>query len=266
MANLDLSGIITRVCYDLQSKFAALSHVHGNITNGGDITATAPTIASGDQLIINDQSASKITNGPTFDGSTTTTALTPKGTWETFLKTEEAVRSAGGVSEAVVWADATATTPEFQLQSKHTNGQELALRIQDNGWMTLYKLTTADDWSTSTTLFDIPFKTITPSISITDSTGTSSNITVKRFGNVVHLTLKVKNSTATTNNAMIYAGTIATTALRPAALIQNSFSHGGGVHMNGWITTAGGINVRHMGTSSLAANQNVDISFVYLIA
>ena len=65
---------------------AASDHTHGNITNGGDITATAPTIASGDQIIINDHSASKITNGPTFDGSTTTTALTPKGTWETFSK------------------------------------------------------------------------------------------------------------------------------------------------------------------------------------
>lgn len=65
---------------------AASSHTHGNITNGGDITATAPTIASGDQIIINDNSASKITNGPTFDGSTTTTALTPKGTWESFSK------------------------------------------------------------------------------------------------------------------------------------------------------------------------------------
>lgn len=65
---------------------ATSDHTHGNITNGGDITATAPTIASGDQIIINDNSASKITNGPTFDGSTTTTALTPKGTWETFSK------------------------------------------------------------------------------------------------------------------------------------------------------------------------------------
>lgn len=65
---------------------AASSHSHGNITNGGDITATAPTIASGDQIVINDNSASKITNGPTFDGSTTTKALTPKGTWETFLQ------------------------------------------------------------------------------------------------------------------------------------------------------------------------------------
>ena len=65
---------------------ASSSHTHGNITNGGDITATAPTIANGDQIIINDNSASKITNGPTFDGSTTTTALTPKGTWENFSK------------------------------------------------------------------------------------------------------------------------------------------------------------------------------------
>lgn len=65
---------------------ATSDHVHGNITNGGDITATAPTIANGDQIVINDASASKITNGPTFDGSTTTKALTPKGTWETFLK------------------------------------------------------------------------------------------------------------------------------------------------------------------------------------
>lgn len=65
---------------------ATSDHVHGNITNGGDITTTAPTIANGDQIVINDASASKITNGPTFDGSTTTKALTPKGTWETFLK------------------------------------------------------------------------------------------------------------------------------------------------------------------------------------
>ena len=61
---------------------AASDHVHGNITNGGDITATAPTIANGDQIVINDASASKITNGPTFDGSTTTKYLSQKGTWE----------------------------------------------------------------------------------------------------------------------------------------------------------------------------------------
>ena len=59
---------------------AASSHAHGNITSGGDITATAPTIASGDKLIINDESESKITNGPAF-GSSTTTFLRNDGTW-----------------------------------------------------------------------------------------------------------------------------------------------------------------------------------------
>lgn len=68
---------------------AASSHAHGNITSGGDITATAPTIASGDKLIINDESASKITNGPAF-GSSTTTFLRNDGTW--------AEPSSGGVT------------------------------------------------------------------------------------------------------------------------------------------------------------------------
>ncbi len=61
---------------------AASSHAHGNITNGGDITATAPTVASGDKLVINDESASKITNGPSF-GTSTTTYLRNDGTWGT---------------------------------------------------------------------------------------------------------------------------------------------------------------------------------------
>lgn len=59
---------------------AAASHAHGNITSGGDITATAPTVASGDKLIINDESASKITNGPSF-GTDTTKYLRNDGSW-----------------------------------------------------------------------------------------------------------------------------------------------------------------------------------------
>ena len=59
---------------------AASTHDHGNITSGGDITATAPTIASGDKLIINDESASKVTNGPAF-GTDTTKFLCNDGTW-----------------------------------------------------------------------------------------------------------------------------------------------------------------------------------------
>lgn len=63
----------------LNSDKAASTHAHGNITSGGDITATAPTITSGDCLVINDDSASKITNGPSF-GTSTTTYLRNDGT------------------------------------------------------------------------------------------------------------------------------------------------------------------------------------------
>ncbi len=53
----------------------------GNITNAGDITTTA-TIASGDRLIINDESASKVTNSSITFGSSTTQYLANNGTWQ----------------------------------------------------------------------------------------------------------------------------------------------------------------------------------------
>lgn len=58
------------------------SHSHGNITNAGDITVNA-TIASGDRLIINDESASKLVNSSITFGSSTTSYLANNGTWQT---------------------------------------------------------------------------------------------------------------------------------------------------------------------------------------
>jgi hypothetical protein len=73
------------------------SHTHGNIQNGGTLQTNDVDIDSGDKLIITDSSNSnKITRSSTsFDGSTTTTALTPKGTFETFLKTAPVTSVAG---------------------------------------------------------------------------------------------------------------------------------------------------------------------------
>ncbi len=72
------SGYLGCLTYDLVN-----SHSHGNITNGGDITTSGVTIANGDRLIINDESASKIENSSiTFDGSTTSKYLSQKGSWE----------------------------------------------------------------------------------------------------------------------------------------------------------------------------------------
>ena len=67
---------------------ARADHVHakpsyGNITTAGAITSDT-AVANGDKIIVSDSSASGalIRTGITFDGSTTTKALTPKGTWE----------------------------------------------------------------------------------------------------------------------------------------------------------------------------------------
>lgn len=67
--------------------YAPASHTHGNITNAGAITSDT-AVASGDKIVVADSSDSSklIRTGINFDGSTTTTALTPKGTWESFAK------------------------------------------------------------------------------------------------------------------------------------------------------------------------------------
>lgn len=61
------------------------SHTHGNISNVGAITTTT-ALASGDRIVITDSSDSSKAKGTTitFDGSTTTQALSRKGTWESF--------------------------------------------------------------------------------------------------------------------------------------------------------------------------------------
>ena len=68
------------------------SHTHGNITNGGGITATGVDIANGDALVIVDSSDTNkkvAKTSITFDGTTTTKALTPKGTFESFAKSSD---------------------------------------------------------------------------------------------------------------------------------------------------------------------------------
>ena len=68
---------------------ASLSgHTHGNITSDGKLQTDAESIGSGDSLVVTDYSNSgKIARtSVTFDGTTTSKALTPKGTWETFVQ------------------------------------------------------------------------------------------------------------------------------------------------------------------------------------
>ncbi len=57
------------------------THSHGYITNLGDITTNA-TIASGDRIVINDESASRIKNSSIIFGTSTTQYLANNGTWQ----------------------------------------------------------------------------------------------------------------------------------------------------------------------------------------
>lgn len=113
-------------------------HTHGNIQNGGTLQTNDVTIASGDKLVVTDSSdSSKIARASvSFDGSTTTTALTPKGTFESFAKAADItsaiqaldVSSVGGagkyisaISEADGKISATATSMDTTPTASSTN-------------------------------------------------------------------------------------------------------------------------------------------------
>ena len=69
------------------TNFSPSMHTHGNITNDGTLQENGITIGDGDKILITDNSNSQkiVKASISFDGATTTKALTQKGTWETFL-------------------------------------------------------------------------------------------------------------------------------------------------------------------------------------
>lgn len=111
------------------------SHTHGNIQNGGALQTSDVTIASGDKLVVTDSSDSnKVARASvSFDGSTTTKALTQKGTFESFVgsikKNGSAITPSSGVADIgympVTEEQATATVQEV-IQ---------ALRVKPGGRM-----------------------------------------------------------------------------------------------------------------------------------
>lgn len=141
MASLDLAGIITRICSDLAYRFAPLyhthpnyapiSHAHGAISSVGDITGTS-TIASGDRLVINDESASKIINSSITFGSNTNQYLANNGTWQT-------VPSGGGGGSTVT------------VTQTVTAGTQIASISVDGLSTSLYTPTPAEEVSVSST-------------------------------------------------------------------------------------------------------------------
>ena len=106
----------------------------------------------------------------------------------------------------------------------------------------------------------------TPSISITASTGTLVSSSVRRFGNVVQLTVQVRNATQTASGGDIFNGQINTTALRPL-IIASSGSYYGAYPLNGRVDNNGNIYVRNAAPSPLTiggSNYTV-VSFTYIV-
>jgi len=114
------------------------THAHGNIQSGGTLQTNDVSIASGDKLVITDSSDSnKVARASiSFDGSTTTKALTQKGTFEAFAKASDItsaiqaldVSSVGGagkyisaISETDGKISATATTMDTSPTASSTN-------------------------------------------------------------------------------------------------------------------------------------------------
>lgn len=98
------------------------SHTHGNITNAGGITATGVSIANGDALVIVDASETDklvAKTSITFDGTTTTQALTKKGTFATFYQ-----KPSGGIPSTDL-ASAVQTTLGNAVQGVTVNGSSV---------------------------------------------------------------------------------------------------------------------------------------------
>ena len=96
---------------DFPSSMTPSSHTHGNIQNGGTLQTNDITIANGDKLIVTDSSdSSKVARTSiAFDGSTTSQALSKKGTWVTYLTSHQTVKQ-DGVTGATVNRFGTCST------------------------------------------------------------------------------------------------------------------------------------------------------------
>ena len=90
---------------------------------------TTPTIANNDYLLVADASdGNKLLKGPIFDGSTTTQALTKKGTWATFgtsnltIGTTAQTAMAGNTTVTNVAFTAATDNAEYPILLKNSTG------------------------------------------------------------------------------------------------------------------------------------------------
>lgn len=139
----DSTGHVTSIEEVTISGVTPASHTHGNIHNDGTIVGgndgSGKTVANNDRLVVAESTSTgykAVLTTTSFDGSTTTKALTPKGTFESFAKAGDItaaiqaldVSSVGGsgkyisaISEADGKISATATSMDTAPTASSTN-------------------------------------------------------------------------------------------------------------------------------------------------
>lgn len=184
-----------------KSQVSDFSHAHGNIANGGAITATGVALASGDSLVFVDSSDSSLVKKTsiTFDGSTTTSMLSQKGTWSDTIAqakyptgfasrkigwTWGEIQSAKGYAEVTNWR--TTNAGEIAFGEKDTKlyiqidgefyQKEGTKRVLDVSDVTNSAPTLA--WNTTSTIGTIGDTALTVKLPASPNTDTKQNVTL----------------------------------------------------------------------------------------
>lgn len=189
-----------------KSQVSDFSHAHGNITNGGAITADGVALASGDSLVFVDSSDSSLVKKTsiTFDGSTTTSMLSQKGTWsDTIAKanyptgfssrltswTWGTLTTANGYTQISSWK--TSNGSQFAFAEKNEGGSDQAVSVQIDG--VFYQregqkrvLDVSDvtnsaptlAWNTTSTIGTVGGTALTVKLPASPNTDTKQNITL----------------------------------------------------------------------------------------
>lgn len=108
---------------------------------------------------------------------------------------------------------------------------------------------------------------ITPTVSITATTGTLVSAEARRFGQVVQLWIQFRNTASIAAGANVFEGTLNTAGLRP--VLSSTGAGFFGTHsLVGYLPTTGALVVRNASTTAITISsaQTASVSFTYLIA
>ena len=184
-----VSLVTTGEKYTWNSK-ASGSHTHGNITNGGALQTNDVAIASGDKIVITDASNSgKVARSPiTFDASTTTTALTPKGTFEAFAKAADITTAIDGLDAAVTSSDGT----NVQVKVTEADGKITSVNITTD--KTEDKNNKVKSWSSTTTDTHYPSEKLVKDSLDGKASSTHSHGNITNAGKITATGVAIENT------------------------------------------------------------------------